>query len=171
MRGEQAVRFDLLGSERIAMAASRVTEHFDISGGPDEGPTEARNEEVIQLCDAPTHRSEVREMTVQVRTLVSGGGPVKVSPVRSSFEGPRRWRAHRVSTEDLELVSAPPGLDPSMRESKSLEHPCADFAEAVLKGNLDPVDLSLTVVDNPTSKEPSAVETPGLKSSESVSVG
>ena len=113
----------------------------------------------------------MREISIQMRTTPVTTNMRQLSPVRSSFEGPRRWRSHRSSTEGLELTAIPPGLDPTLRESRSLDHPCADFVAAVLSGSLDPVDPSGTVEHVSIPKSPSFGDASVVKSREDASKG
>ena len=69
------------------------------------------------------------------------------------------------------MMSAPPGLDPTLRESRSLDHPCADFVAAVLSGSLDSVDPSSTVKHVSIPKGPSFGDASVVKSREDASKG
>ena len=113
----------------------------------------------------------MREVSIQVRTIPVTTNMRQLSPVRSSFEGPRRWRFQRSSTEGLEMMPAPPSLDPTLRESRSLDHPCADFAAAVPSGSLDPVDRSSTAKHVSTPKNPSFGDASVAKSRDDASKG
>ena len=168
-----------LGAERLearcvglGLASPRTPERYEVSDGHDEASfAEECDDEEIVLLDAPIQRSEVKEVSVQMRTTPMTMNMRQLSPVRSSFGVPRRWRPHRSSTEGFEMMPGPPGLDPTLRESRSLDHPCADFVAAVLSGSLDPVDPSGTVEHVSIPKSPSFGDASVVKSREDASKG
>ena len=156
----------------LCFASLCTPERYDVSDGHDEASNaEEYDDEEIVLLDAPIQRSEAREVSIQMKTTPVTTNMRQLSPVRSSFEGPPRWRSHRSNTEGFEMMPAPPGLDPTLGESRPLDHLCADFAAAVLRGSLDPVDPSSTAKHVSIPKSPSFGDASVVKSCEDASTG